>query len=442
MANVRFYFGKQAKYDALTERDSLALYFIEDTQRLYKGDVLLATGADATSTASGLMSKDDKIALETLVKSGGGIANLTPIDSSIIVDNGKIGVLVSTKPGNRVSVETDGLFVGTDPVQTAKIDDLYSRLTAVEGSLIGGIRYKGSVDTVDDLPENAAQGDLYEVLEDNSEWCFNGEKWFMYGHTVDFRPVAGDGIEVDGNNISIKIAPESNGLVIVDGALYLDLATATSAGALSAVDKAFIDSIPNTYATIEMVQETTEQVKYNISDTPNGTLVNYGEKEIRIMCPADAEFTKQKVGVGGDPNKYYVTFKTYAPNDNAVGYIEHINGQADSEILTSFSTDKYGRRYQPTWLGVASYDETTDTWSYYGANSTEDKYIGWDYQIDWYDANNTMIASDCIRINLSNEDCHNRSMPYYMSAYATEEQMTSLKATIASMGESFHWGEL
>jgi len=154
--------------------------------------------------------------------------------------------------------------------------------------------------------------------------------------------------------------------------------------------------------------------KYDVEDSPEGTLVKYGKEEIRIMCPANAVYSKQSVGVGGDPNTYYVTFKTYAPSEAAVGYIEHLGDQVDSEILTTFNIDKDGRRYQPTWLGVAKYNETTEEWEYYGKNSSANKYIGWNYQIDWFDANGVMIASDSIRINLSNEDCHSYVKPYYI----------------------------
>lgn len=165
---------------------------------------------------------------------------------------------------------------------------------------------------------------------------------------------------------------------------------------------------------VENASHTHEKIKYEIADIPVGTLVDYRENEIRIMCPSDAVFTKQAVGVGGDSNSYYVTFKTYVPNDDVVGYIEHLGNQVDSEILTTFSTDKYGRRYQPTWLAVAKYDESTNAWTYHGVNSSKEKYIGWDYQIDWYDANGVMIASDSIRINLSNENCHYSIEPYYV----------------------------
>lgn len=168
------------------------------------------------------------------------------------------------------------------------------------------------------------------------------------------------------------------------------------------------------------VEAAIEKPKYEIADVPEGTLVNIDEHEIRIMCPVDAEYHLQGVGVGGDPNTYYVTLKTYVYDDNVVGYKEHLGNAVDPEILTDLKTDKYGRRFQPTWLGVAKYDEATGVWNYYGKNSTVSKYIGWDYQIDFYDANGVMIASDSIRINLSNEDCHSEIKPYYMGTISKD----------------------
>lgn len=160
--------------------------------------------------------------------------------------------------------------------------------------------------------------------------------------------------------------------------------------------------------------------KYEIAGAPEGTLVKMNENEIRIMCPKNCQFTKQNVGVGGDANTYYVTLKTYVYDDNVVGYKEHLGNQVDAEILTDLKTDAYGRRYQPTWLGVAKYDESTGTWNYYGANSDKNRYIGWDYQLDLYDANGVMVASDSIRINLSNEQCHSSIEPYYVGSMMGE----------------------
>lgn len=463
--NVRFYFGTQAKYDALTERNPLALYFIEDTQRLYKGDVLMATGADATSMAAGLMSVQDKIKLDSIVETA--LSGLTPVDGSIVIaegeDGGKtIGVAISKQEGNALVSNEDGLFVHA--VQEVNVPEyaIEKQATADEGfaasyklkkTVNGESEYVG--DTINIARDMVLQSAVMKtVVEDNIpyegavvgdpyiEMIFNDESasalYIPMKGLVDTY-TAGNGIEIVDGKIAVKIAAESNGLVAVDGALMINLATAESAGALSAVDKAFIDSIPSTYASKKFAEDTCEQVKYEISDTPYGTIVNYGEDEIRVMCPANAEFVKQNVGAGGDTNSYYMTFKTYVPNDNVVGYIEHLGDQVDAEILTKFSTDEHGRRYQPSWLALATYNETSDSWTYYGANSTESKYIGWDYQIDWYDANGVMIASDAVRINLSNEDCHNSIKPYYMNGYATVEQLDELEE---SVNGSFSWGEI
>lgn len=159
-----------------------------------------------------------------------------------------------------------------------------------------------------------------------------------------------------------------------------------------------------------------EQKKFEVTDTPVGTLVDYRDKEIRVMVPESTVWTKQAVGATGDANTYYMTLKTYAPNDKVVGYREHLGNQSDAETLTDLKTDAYGRKYQPTWLGLAKYDGATDSWTYYGKNSSVKKYIGWDYRIDWYDADGTVVASDSVRINLSNEDCHNVLEPYYTAS--------------------------
>ena len=159
--------------------------------------------------------------------------------------------------------------------------------------------------------------------------------------------------------------------------------------------------------------------KYEISGTPDGTLVDYRENEIRVMCKSDAVFTKQSVGAGGDANTYYLTLKTYAPN-NAIGYVEHLGNQVDEEVLTDLRTDEYGRKFQLTWLALAKYDEAANVWTYYGANSSKEHYVGFDYQIDWYNTNGVMFASDCVRINLSNEKCHYEIKPYYVGGMMAE----------------------
>ena len=113
---------------------------------------------------------------------------------------------------------------------------------------------------------------------------------------------------------------------------------------------------------------------------------------------------------------YYMGFKAYAPA-GAVSFKEGDRGVIVDEMFTFDSdfagTDIYGRNYSICWLALASYNAETNVWTYYGANSSTEKYIGWTYVVEWYDANNKVIGADKIRINLSNENCHFNLAPYY-----------------------------
>lgn len=176
----------------------------------------------------------------------------------------------------------------------------------------------------------------------------------------------------------------------------------------SAVESAIVD-----------IEQSFEKADYEISYKPDGTLVDYRDKEIRIMCPADTEWQLQNSGEGADPNKYYIGFKAYAPSNDIVNFKEDLAEIITDSTMYSFEgndfagIDAQGRKYSIVWLPVAKYEN--DTWTYYGANSTTEKYIGWYYSVEWYNADGLKIASDCIRINLSNEDCHSYIKPYYVS---------------------------
>ena len=175
-----------------------------------------------------------------------------------------------------------------------------------------------------------------------------------------------------------------------------------------------------------------EKVKYEITNTPVGTLVDYREKEIRVMCPVNTVFTKQTVGATGNANMYYMGFKAYAP-DGAVSFKEGDKGVIIDEMFTfdnDFAgTDEFGRNYSICWLALASYNEASDTWTYFGKNSSKNKYIGWNYVVEWYNADGVVIGSDSIRINLSNEECHSVIEPYYVPSLI-EEAVNIAKAYV------------
>ncbi len=75
---------------------------------------------------------------------------------------------------------------------------------------------------------------------------------------------AGSGLQLVGGTFSVKLADNTHGLTAVDGALTISLATATSDGAMSKEDKAFLDALKelnmSEYATKDEVQVLRESV--------------------------------------------------------------------------------------------------------------------------------------------------------------------------------------
>lgn len=154
-----------------------------------------------------------------------------------------------------------------------------------------------------------------------------------------------------------------------------------------------------------------DKAKYEISHKPVGTLVDYRDKEIRVMCPTDTEFVTQEVGPTGDASRYYIGFKAYAPSD-AVSFKEDLKQTIEDTTMYYFEgndfagIDAYSRKYSIVWLPVAKHNDD-DSWTYYGVNSKTGKYIGWYYSVEWYNADGVKISSDTIRINIANESCFN-----------------------------------
>lgn len=454
--NVKFFFTNDInKYITLETKDPFALYFIEDEatgyKALYKGENLMAVGSDASTLASGLMSASDKQKLEDLVASGGGISNLQAVDGSLVITDGSdgkknISVALSAEAGNILSLKGDGLYVDTSGVSADDIPSYEIEKQTDSGDAVAVYKLKKTVGSessyVGDeitIPKDLviSSGSLEVVVEADVPYigAVVGEPYLDIvlsnaGSDHIYIPVkglvdtykAGDGLQLVDGTFSIKLGAESNGLHFIDGTLNLALATKDTAGALSAVDKVALDKlialdIPTTYGTA-----------YEISNKPTGTLVNYNGKEIRVMCPADTEWALQNVGANGDASKYYIGFKAYAPTSNVNSFKESLAKTMTDQTMHYFVDNEFagiddnGRKYSIVWLPVAKHNDD-DTWTYYGANSTADKLIGWNYCVEWYDANGICVASDLIRINLSNENIHASIEPYYMSGYVTDAEL-------------------
>jgi hypothetical protein len=351
-------------------------------------------------------------------------SNLIPLAGEIIVyddrymDSDYNEVIVAStvryKIGDGVTPVKNLPFADTTEIAN-KLKELSRRvdgLTAVTNSTITPV--DGTITITNKSDGSKAIGVAIAPRADNALVAVDGGL-FVPSSFPEYK--AGTGIEVTDNSISVKLADNTHGLVAVNGALTLNLASRKSDGAMSKEDKRLLDSIPHVY----------EARKYEISNVPTGTLVDYSDYEIRVMCPVDAVFTKQNVGSNGNPDMYYMTFKAYAP-EGAVSFKEGDRGVIIDEMHTfnesASGIDEYGRSYSVCWLALASYNAASDTWNYFGKNSNINKYIGWDYCVEWYDKNGNKIGYDDIRINLSNENCHNVNKPYYMANYLTSKDFS------------------
>lgn len=230
-------------------------------------------------------------------------------------------------------------------------------------------------------------------------------------------------IDKDGNKV---IVDDSAELAELETQLKSELSEKADTEDVNAkIEEAVTEAVNISNAYADKKIETAETTKYEISHKPDGTLVDYRDKEIRIMCPANTEWVLQQSGEGADKSKYYIGFKAYSPN-GAVSFKEDLAKSISDTTMYYFENndfagiDSNGRKYSIVWLPVAAYDKTNNTWAYYGAKSTVDKFIGWHYSVEWYDANGVVVASDCIRINLSNENCYSSIEPCYMGEMMKE----------------------
>lgn len=258
-----------------------------------------------------------------------------------------------------------------------------------------------SPDDIRQLPTSCGMGSRCIVISNGDVYFLNGEKkWVKPNETTSSN---NDGMNIDlSKYVTIDQVNE-----IIKG---IEHPSVDLSGYVKTEDMTNIEKQLATF----LAQH--RPIKYEITSVPKGTLIDYRDKEIRIMCPKETAFEKQAVGPTGNANMYYMAFKAYAPKE-AVSFKEGDRGvivDTMYDFTDAFAgTDEYGRNYSVCWLALASYNEESDTWTYYGANSTTEKYIGWTYVVEWYDKDGLIISTDKIRINLSNENCHLNLAPYY-----------------------------
>lgn len=426
--NVRFIRTTKAKWVNRDSYDMNALYFLTDTREFCRGDQLLSDGARIVESYAALPEFD--VAAD-------GILYFTQDTHNAYIMNperdGWIQAIYGTVTDiNAVPEEEAAAVIPTVAAVLGVEQELKTYVSQTALTTDKLVPVDGTIVVTDQEDGCKALGVSISPKEGNALVTVDGGLFVPVASTSEI--VAGDGIAVDDGVVSVKLAETTHGLVAVDGTLSLNLATKDSDGAMSKEDKKVLDAIPSVYVAR----------KYEIAYKPEGTLVDYRDKEIRVMCPADTTWTIQNSGENADANMYYIGFKAYAPMD-AVSFKEDLKETVEDDTMYYFEgndfagTNSDGRKYSIVWLPTAK--NTDGVWTYYGSVSDESKYIGWHYSVEWFNEAGVKIGTDTIRINLSNEACHNNVKPYYVANYATAEELEAVKGSIADIKGGTTWEE-
>ena len=76
------------------------------------------------------------------------------------------------------------------------ITDAYTK-TEIDTKLTGGMHYKGSVQTVADLPASGNEtGDFYNIIATGENYAWDGTAWDQTGSIVDLQPITNAEIDV------------------------------------------------------------------------------------------------------------------------------------------------------------------------------------------------------------------------------------------------------
>lgn len=114
-------------------------------------------------------------------------ATATPTGSRIAMYNAN-AILSSNTPTATGHVATKG-YVDSALNTKANISNVYTK-AEVDGKVVGLYKYKGSVDTIADLPStNNTLGDVWDVKADGMNYAWSGTTWDSLGSIVDLSNI-------------------------------------------------------------------------------------------------------------------------------------------------------------------------------------------------------------------------------------------------------------
>lgn len=195
MANVKFYtVDLKQKYLDLEKKETSALYWIEETQELYKGKRLFGTGQTASEKAAGLLSASDYAKLQNLIN-GVALQDAAPGQVPFMGAEGKlVWSNVVLRRDNYFNYKSDFVPLNGEIclVDTAR-DGLraicgdgvtqFSNLEYMDEIIVKGYMnndkfYKDSIYTTE---ITGAIHKLYIDLNNNRIYVFDGSKFISVG---------------------------------------------------------------------------------------------------------------------------------------------------------------------------------------------------------------------------------------------------------------------
>lgn len=135
---------------------------------------------------------------KVLAVTEGGYINW--VDTSGPVSDLSEKVKKNTNDIASLNSSVDSLNVETSNLQDIKADkattlrgygikDSYTK-EEIDAKIYAFMEYKGQVERVEDLPEIASVGDVYNVISTEGNYCWNGEEWDKLSETIDLSHLA------------------------------------------------------------------------------------------------------------------------------------------------------------------------------------------------------------------------------------------------------------
>lgn len=142
---------------------------------------LTSLTSEADDADTGLWTGSDKKKLDNLSTLAEGAVSDVKVNGSSVVDTGVANIIVPTS--------LEGLDNSTTQyATTTEVDNKIAQAVAQ------AVTYKGSVDTVSQLPSNATNGDMYNVKEDDINRVWDGTQWDKYA-TIPFEEASNSDID-------------------------------------------------------------------------------------------------------------------------------------------------------------------------------------------------------------------------------------------------------